>query len=78
MVWDSFQLVVLSGNQEDSLSRLILLLAVLDPHDSTTRQVRDVVLRAEVCMPVEDEEDVSRPRGVLIISLYRMLRVIQT
>ena len=55
----------------------MLLLVVLDRNDSIARQVRVGVHRAEVYMPVEDEEVVSRPRGVLIISLCMMLRVIQ-
>ena len=61
VVWVSFQLVVLNGSQEDSLSRSMLLLVVQGHHDSTSRQVRVVVHRAEVFMPAEVEDDVSRP-----------------
>ena len=78
VVWASFQLVVPNGSREDSPSRLMLLLVVLGHHGSTFRQVRVVVHRAEVFMPVEVDEDVSRPRGVLIILLCRTPRTIRT
>ena len=67
VAWVCIQLVGHSGSLEDSPSRLMLLPVVLDRQDSTVRQVRDVVRRAEVFMLVEVEEDDNRPRGISTI-----------
>ena len=71
------QQVVLSGFREDSFSQERLLLVLQGIRDNRVSPVRGVVLRVVVVKRAEVEVDDSRPRGVFIIFLCRMLRIIR-